>query len=93
MGAIHSTKIPTGPTGKSGSSQKVDQLLRKFSGWIEPIHLVLRQNFQKFWLNGSRPMSFSHNLYMEGGLAQVVYRWTSELEVSGWVSDGGKSVA
>ena len=24
MGAIHSTKIPTGPTGKSGPPQKVD---------------------------------------------------------------------
>lgn len=25
MGAVHSTKIQTGPTGKSGPPQKVDQ--------------------------------------------------------------------
>ena len=31
-GAIHSTKIPTGPTEKSGPSQKVDQFFRNFSG-------------------------------------------------------------
>ena len=28
--AIHSTKIPTGPTGKSGPPQKVDQFFRNF---------------------------------------------------------------
>ena len=33
MGAIHSTKIPTCPTGKSGPPQKVDQFFRNFSGW------------------------------------------------------------
>ena len=54
-GAIHSTKIPTGPTGKSGPSQKVDPFFRNFSGWTEPIHWVLDRNFRKFWLNGSRP--------------------------------------
>ena len=32
-GAIHSTKIPTGPTGKSAPPQKVDQFFRNFSGW------------------------------------------------------------
>ena len=37
-GAIHSTKIPTGPTGKRGPPQKVDQFFRNFSGWNEPIH-------------------------------------------------------
>ena len=30
MGAIHSTKIPTGPTGKSGPPQKVDPFFRNF---------------------------------------------------------------
>ena len=54
-GAIHSTKIPTGPTGKSGPPQKVDPFFRNFSGWTEPIHWVLDRNFRKFWLNGSRP--------------------------------------
>ena len=44
-GAIHSTKIPTGPTGKSGPPQKVDQFFRNFSGWTEPIHWVLDRNF------------------------------------------------
>ena len=38
MGAIHSTKIPTGPTGKSGPPQRVDPFFRNFSGWTEPIH-------------------------------------------------------
>ena len=57
MGAIHSTKIPTGPTGKSGPPQKVDPFFRNFSGWTEPIHSVLDRNFRKFWLNGSRPRS------------------------------------
>ena len=54
-GAIHSTKIPTGPTGKRGPPQKVDLFFRNFSGWTEPIHWVLDWNFQKFWLNGSCP--------------------------------------
>ena len=38
VGAIHSTKIPTGPTGKSGPPQKVDPFFRNFSGWTVPIH-------------------------------------------------------
>ena len=38
MGAIHSTKIQTGLTGRSGPPQKVDQFFRNFSGWTEPIH-------------------------------------------------------
>ena len=54
-GAIHSSKIPTGPTRKSGPPQKVDQFLRNFSGWTEPIHRVLDRNFREFWLNGSHP--------------------------------------
>ena len=29
MGAIHSTKIPTGPTGKIGPPQKVDPFFSK----------------------------------------------------------------
>ena len=37
-GAIHSTKIPIGPTGKRGPPQKVDPFFRNFSGWTEPIH-------------------------------------------------------
>ena len=57
FGAIHSTKIHTGPTGKRGPPQKVDLFFRNFSGWTEPIHWVLDQNFRKFWLNGSRPLS------------------------------------
>ena len=54
-GAIHSTKILTGATGKRGPPQKVDPFFRNFSGWTEPIHWVLDRNFRKFWLNGSRP--------------------------------------
>ena len=38
LGAIHSTKIQTGPTVKSGPPQKVDQFFRNFSGWTEAIH-------------------------------------------------------
>ena len=56
MGAIHSTKIQTGPTGKRGPPQKVDPFFRNFSSWTEPIHWVLDRNFRKVWLNGSRPM-------------------------------------
>ena len=56
VGAIHSTKIPTGPTDKSGPPQKVDSFFRNFSGWTEPIHWVLDRNFRKFCLNGSRPV-------------------------------------
>ena len=54
LGAIHSTKVPTGPTGKGGPPQNVDPFFRNFSGWTEPIHWVLDRNFRKFWLNGSR---------------------------------------
>ena len=57
LGAIHSTKIQTDPTGKRGPPQKVDLFFRNFSGWTEPIHWVLDRNFRKFWLNGSRPLS------------------------------------
>ena len=57
LGAIHSSKSPTGPTGKSGPPQKVDQFFRNFSAWTEPIHRVLDGNFRKFWLNGSRPLT------------------------------------
>ena len=38
LGAIHSTKIQTGPTGKRGPPQKVDQFFRNVSGWTERIH-------------------------------------------------------
>ena len=38
MSAIHSTQIPTGPSGKSGPPQKVDPFFRNLSGWTEPIH-------------------------------------------------------
>ena len=55
LGAIHATKIPTGPTGKSGPPQKEDPFFRNFSGWTEPIHWVLDRNVRKFWLNRSRP--------------------------------------
>ena len=41
QGTIHSTKIPTGPTGKSGPPQKVDLFFRNVSDWTEPIHGVL----------------------------------------------------
>ena len=37
MGAIHSTKIQTGPTRKSGPPQKVDHFFQNFSGRTEPI--------------------------------------------------------
>ena len=63
-GAIHSTKIQTGPTGKRGPPQKVDQFFRNFSGWTEPIHWVSDRNFRKLWLNGSRPGSAKKTLYL-----------------------------
>ena len=39
-GAIHSTKIPTGPTGKKGPPQKVDPFSRNFFGPKFPKILV-----------------------------------------------------
>ena len=62
-GEISSTKIPTGPTGKSGPPQKVDQFFRNFSGWTEPIHWVLDWNFREFWLNGSRPRFLRRSVF------------------------------
>ena len=64
-GAIHSTNIQTGPTGKRGPPQKVDLFFRNFSGWTEPIHWVLDRNFRKFWLNGSRPRTPTKREYPE----------------------------
>ena len=78
MGAIHSTKIPT---GKSGPPQKVDPFFRNFSGWTEPIHWVLDRNFRKFWLNGSRPLSYqtsskrSPPLWLLIGTRKLVFFW------------------
>ena len=46
LGAIHSTKIPIGPTWKSGPPQKVDR--------TDP--LSFGPKFRKFWLNGSHPL-------------------------------------
>ena len=69
-GAIHSTKIPTGPTGKRGPPQKVDPFFRNFSGWTEPIHWVLDRNFWKFWLNGSHP---------EWPLSYKTLRWSDQI--------------
>ena len=53
-GTVHFDR--TGPTEKSEPPRKVDCFFRNFSVWTEPIHSVLDQNFQKFWLNGSRPI-------------------------------------
>ena len=71
-GAIHSTKIPTSPTGKSGPPQKVDQFFQNFSGWTEPIHGVLDRNFRKFWLNGSRAKALSSFQFGPGASPGVV---------------------
>ena len=70
MGAIHSTKIPTGPT----APQKVDPFFRNFSGWTVPIHWVLDRNFRKFWLNGSRPMSLSTSILRKTKFLST-FRW------------------
>ena len=48
-------KIPTGPTGKRGPPQKVDQFFRNFSGWTEPIHWVLDRNFRKILVEWIAP--------------------------------------
>ena len=72
-GTVHSTKIPTGPTGKIGPPQKVDPFFRNFSCWTEPIHWVLDRNFRKFWLNGSRPGLPYH----PGQLYQLYWRVSS----------------
>ena len=82
QGAIHSTKIPTGPTGKSGPPHKVDPFFRNFSGWTEPIHWVLDRNFRKFWLNGSRPQITS--LYQSKPVI-------NEFELISFSQDGSKN--
>ena len=91
-GAIHSTKIPTGPTGKSfektGPPFEVDPFFRNFSGWTEPIHWVLDRNFRKLWLNGSRPETYRRLHLPLNARAQnmfsryVTWRKTSEFQVS-----------
>ena len=59
-GAIHSTKIPTGPTGKIGPPQKVAQLFRNFSGWTEPIHWVWTEISGNFsWMDHARGIKLS----------------------------------
>ena len=55
VGPIHSTKIQTGPTGKSGLLQKVDQFFSKLFRLDRTDPLSLDRNFRKFWLNGLRP--------------------------------------
>ena len=69
IGAIHSTKIPTAPTGKSGPPQKVNQFFGNFSGWTEPTHWVLDRNFRKFRLNESRPKI--SNVVRSEGLSKI----------------------
>ena len=54
-GAIHSTKIPTGPTGKSGPPQKMDHPFRNFSGWTEPFHWVLDLKFPDILVEWNPP--------------------------------------
>ena len=71
-GAIHSTKIQTGPTGKRGPPQKVDLFFRSFSGWTEPIHWVLDRNFRKFWLNRSCPTASTGGRTSNQGLQDRV---------------------
>ena len=53
--AIHSTKIPTGPTGKSGPPQKVDPFFRNFSGWTEQIHLIFGPIFPEILVEWIAP--------------------------------------
>ena len=55
-GAIHSTKIPTGPTGKIGPPKKVDPFFRNFSGWTEPIHWVLDRNIPEILVEWIAPL-------------------------------------
>ena len=52
LGAIHSTKIPTGPRGKSGPPQKVDPFFRNFSRWTEPIFGLMDR--------AQTPIQYSH---------------------------------
>ena len=56
LGAIHSTKIQNGPTGKRGPPQKVDQLFRNLTGWTEPIHWVLDRNFPEILVEWIAPL-------------------------------------
>ena len=75
-GTIHSTKIPT---GKSGPPQKMDQFVRNFSGWTEPIHWVLDRNFRKFWSNEARPKVLASkpaSTFGSNACTDLGYGWT-----------------
>ena len=56
MGAIHSTKIQTGPTGKRGPPQKVDQFFFKLFRLDRTDPLSVGPKFPEILLNGSRPI-------------------------------------
>ena len=94
LGAIHSTNIPTGPTGKSGPPQKVDPFFRNFSGWTKPIHWVLDQNFRKFWLNGSRVLvlkQYHHRYQYQSDSVTSLYqlgchwgKWLQKTLITPW---------
>ena len=94
LGAIHSTNIPTGPTGKSGPPQKVDPFFRNFSGWTKPIHWVLDQNFRKFWLNGSRVLvlkQYHHRYQYQSDSGTSLYqlgchwgKWLQKTLITPW---------
>ena len=72
-GAIHSTKIQTGPTGKRGPPQKVVQYFRNFSGWTKPIHWVLDRNLER---------SISSIKRVTGKFLEVSHRaWSSKTRV------------
>ena len=49
MGAMHSTKIQTGPTGK-------EDHLKRWTSFFKTFAVGPNRNFRKFWLNGSRPI-------------------------------------
>ena len=78
-GAIHSTKIPTSPTGKIGPPQKVEPFFRNFSGWTEPIHWVLEWNFRKFWLNGLRPWRLDSKIWFPASARRGWLRFMTDV--------------
>ena len=54
-GAIHSTKIQTGPIGKKRTTSKGGPVFWNLFRLDRTDPLSLDRNFRKFWLNGSRP--------------------------------------
>ena len=86
-GRDHSTKIPTGPTGKTGPPQKVDPFFRNFSSWTKPIHLSFGPKFPEILVEWIMPTNvLVSNIIIVISINQIVspaYTNLAAIEESG----------